>query len=380
MIDILYVLGGLGVGGTERQVSLILPALVQRGWNVEVALLGDEGVFSRPLHEAGIPVHRIETGPIPSIPKLRGLMRMRAQARALSVRLSAAPPTIVHCFLPTCCVVGDWAARQVQYAPIVMSRRSQSDRPSLHFGDKWLERRALRRASLVLGHSSWVLRELKDEGVAPERLRLVHNGVEIQPEFSAKERMSARASAGWRREEVVCLIVANLHPYKGHAYLMRGMAETMKAMPDWRLVFAGGGAADYTAQLSAMAAELGLVDRIEFLGQRNDVPRLLAGADIGILASDHEGFSNALLEYMAASLPVVATATGGNLDAVEEGRTGFLVPPASPIALGKAVAALVQDADLRGRFGVAGRRKIEAEFSLDACISGYENVYRSLLS
>lgn len=379
MTDVLYLLGSLDVGGTERQMSLVLPELARRGWAIEVMVLSGEGAFGEPLRAAGIPVGKVPFRPAPAIPRLRGFLNMRAQAAALARRLRSAPPKILHCFLPTCCVVGGWAARTAGFAPVAMSRRSQANRPSLHPGDKWLETRALRRADLVFGHSRWVLSDLQAEGIAPERLTLVHNGVAIGPQPDDALRAAVRAELGWAAEEVVGVVVANLHRYKGHGHLLRGVAAMMQGRTDWRLAFVGSGSAEYTNALRMQVAEAGLAQNVAFLGRRLDVPRILAAADIGLLPSDHEGFSNGLLEYMVAGLPVIATATGGNLDAVEDGRSGYLVPVADGDALGRAFASLVGDPGLRQQFGAASRAKVEAEFSLKACVSGYEAAYRALL-
>ncbi len=378
VIDILTLMGGLGVGGTERHLSLILPELARRGWRVEVALLADDGPFGDPLHAAGIAVRQVDCGRILPISKLRGLSILLGQARTLAHRLRTAPPRLLHCFLPSCCIVGSWAAGAAQFMPVIMSRRSQAKRPELFLGDKWLERRALRRANLVFGHSQWVLSELGAERIPLERLRLIHNGIPLTQPTSLGDRVAARQMAGWGEDEVVIVAVANLIPYKGHADLLHALAYTTTAIP-WRLILIGGGSAAAIDALRTMAASLSLGARVSILGQRDDVPKLLAGADIGVLASHHEGFSNAVLEYMAAGLPVVATATGGNLDAVEDGQTGLLIPVAEPLALATALTTLLEDASLRRRMGKAGRTRAEAKFSLEACVDAYEAAYRQVL-
>ena len=131
MIDVLYVMGGLGIGGTERHLSLVLPELARRGWRLEVALLVSDGPFGEPLRAAGIATTRIENPSLISIPKLRGLQSLMGQSHALSQRLRAAPPRMMHCYLPTSCIVGGWAAHQAGFRPVAMSRRSQASRPPL---------------------------------------------------------------------------------------------------------------------------------------------------------------------------------------------------------------------------------------------------------
>jgi len=377
MTDLLYLVGSLGVGGTERHLSLVLPELARRGWRIEVATLAGDGPFGDPLRAQGIPIRPVDSGRVIPLPKLRGLSVLHGQARALAHRLRSDPPRLLHCFLPSCCIVGGWAAHTTGFSPVAMSRRSQAARPSLFLGDKWLERRALRQAALVFGHSQWVLSELAAEGIAPERLRLIHNGIPLSSPPTAEARRSARLMAGWAEDEVVVAMVANLIPYKGHADLIMGIAGIAGR---WRLVLIGGGSESHVSELRARVSALSIEERVDFLGPRHDVAHLLAGADVGVLASHHEGFSNALLEYMAAGLPVVATATGGNLDTVEDGISGLLVPVGVPLALGEAVSRLLEDAPLRRLMGKAGRARVEAKFSLDACVDAYDAVYRGILT
>lgn len=379
MIDVLYLIGTLGIGGTERHLSIVLPELVRRGWRIEVALLAEDGPFGEPLRNSGVGITRLGTGPIMRIPKLSGLLHLHSMVQTLSKRLLTDPPKLLHCFLPTSCIVGGWAARAASFAPVAMSRRSQAIRPALFPGDKLLERSALRRADLVFAHSRAVLSELERDGVAPEHLRLVHNGIALAPPLTAAERKSTRAEEGWRDDEVIVIAVANLIQYKGHSDLLHGLAgAAANGLSGWRLVLVGDGSAQYLADLRALVKELEISDRVSFLGRRMDVSRVLAGADIGVLASHHEGFSNAVLEYMSAGLPVVVTATGGNLDAVEDGTTGILVPVAAPDAIGRALSQLILDTGSRNRMGTAGRLKVAREFSLDACVTQYEGAYLSL--
>jgi glycosyltransferase involved in cell wall biosynthesis len=131
--------------------------------------------------------------------------------------------------------------------------------------------------------------------------------------------------------------------------------------------------------LRQQAAALGLADNILWLGERTDAQDLLAVADIGVLPSHEEGFSNSLIEKMAHALPVVATRVGGNVDAVVDGTTGSLVPAGDPAALGAAIANLYEDSRLRANMGAAARLRVEQRFSLDACTGHYLNLYRGLM-
>lgn len=379
MTDILYFIGSFAMGGTERHLSLVLPALAKRGWSVEAIVAEGGGPFAKPLEAAGIPVRELPRSFTVPIPKVRGALALAQQALVLTSSLRCKPPRILHCFLPTCCQIGAMAAWRTGFSPVVMSRRSQAARPSLFPGDKTLEQWALKRADLVFGHSAVVVEELGADGVAADRLSLNHNGIDVSAfDAAAGNRDVTRLAEGWHPQEVVFAVVANLIPYKGHVDLLRAVITLPRDIP-WRLVLIGRGDRSYTRQLQELAVKAGIAHRVDFLGPRSDVSRLLNAADIGILPSHQEGFSNAILEYMAAGLPVIATATGGNFDAVAHNENGLLVQPAKPDELARAMASLLINSLLRERFGQTGRRRVEQLFSLDACVDRYEQAYQLLI-
>ena len=117
-----------------------------------------------------------------------------------------------------------------------------------------------------------------------------------------------------------------------------------------------------------------------WLGQRDDAPALLAAAGVGILCSHQEGFSNSILEGMAAGLPMLVTDVGGNAEAVVDGETGLVVPAHDPARLGAALASLAGDPAPRRAMGAAGRRRAAEHFSLDECVAAYERLYEGLLT
>jgi glycosyltransferase involved in cell wall biosynthesis len=120
--------------------------------------------------------------------------------------------------------------------------------------------------------------------------------------------------------------------------------------------------------------------RVALLGQRSDIPALLQGADLFLLASISEGISLTLLEAMAAGLPIVATAVGGNREVVVDGETGFLVPRRDPVAFAEAVCRLLSSQELRAQMGAAARRRAESHFDVRRMASRYQELYLRLLA
>ena len=139
------------------------------------------------------------------------------------------------------------------------------------------------------------------------------------------------------------MVIANLIPYKGHRELIEGLSHIERELPgDWRILLVGR---DHgiRAELEALSTTCGVSHRIRFLGQRSDIPALLAAADFGLLTSREEGFSNVILEGMAAGLAMIVTDVGGNAEAVVHGETGFVVPPRNPKAIGDAILELARN-------------------------------------
>jgi glycosyltransferase involved in cell wall biosynthesis len=131
--------------------------------------------------------------------------------------------------------------------------------------------------------------------------------------------------------------------------------------------------------LEQQASDIGIEGNVKLLGARNDIAALLADADIGVLASHEEGFANAILEAMAAGLPMIVTDVGGNAEAVVNGVTGLVVPPRDADALGQAILKLAQDARSRQNMGEEGYKRVERYFTIDRCVANYARLYAGLL-
>jgi starch synthase (maltosyl-transferring) len=148
--------------------------------------------------------------------------------------------------------------------------------------------------------------------------------------------------------------------------------------PDWHLILVGDGP-ERSSLLDRIAARPVLAERVHWLGRRDDVPGLLSAADVLVSASLWEGMPNVVLEAMAARLPVVATSVEGSEDLVTTGQTGWLVRPGDPGALADALLQAALDPNRRRQYGLAGRARVEAEFSLERMVRAYERVWAGLL-
>jgi len=171
---------------------------------------------------------------------------------------------------------------------------------------------------------------------------------------------------------VFCLAVGNLYPVKDHATLLRAAA----VLPEVHVAIAGRG--EEASRLRALARELGTAGRTHLLGVREDIENLLRAADLFAHPSRSEGLPLAILEAMAAGLPVVATRVGGVAEAVLDDETGYLVPPGDAEALRGALARVLQQSDRGAALGYAGRQRSIAEFSIETMAQRYQALYRCI--
>jgi glycosyltransferase involved in cell wall biosynthesis len=233
---------------------------------------------------------------------------------------------------------------------------------------RWIERlTGLFSADMTITVSEYDRQLAIRAGVLPaHRMVTVHNGM---PDVGA----SSRATPG--QSPVRLVMVARFGAQKDHPTLLKALAE-LQDLP-WELDLVGEG--PLTTQTQALAASLGIENRVHFLGQRMDVERILAGAQVCLLVTNWEGFPLAILEAMRAGLPVLASAVGGVGESVREGQTGFLVPAREVGPLRDRLRTLLTDPSLRSRMGAEGRAVYEREFTLDHTVTNTLAVYQAVL-
>ena len=220
---------------------------------------------------------------------------------------------------------------------------------------------------------------IADEGAPPQKIVTILNGVDFDRlKISSPDAPQKLRDEFAPQDEFLILQVSRLHPEKGHEFLFRALPLIKQ---QWkrpiRLLLAGAG--PFEAQYRRLVEELGLQEMVSFLGFRRDISDLMQAADVMVLPSVAEAFGLVLTEALYLGTPVIASRVGGIPEIISDGVDGFLVPPASPSELARAIIQLARDEELRAKLASAGREKVEHGFSFENMARSYENVYSQLL-
>jgi sugar transferase (PEP-CTERM/EpsH1 system associated) len=221
--------------------------------------------------------------------------------------------------------------------------------------------------------SHWLTEKVS---IPTRKVITIPNGVD-STRFSGIGRSEARRRLGILPDHVVVGTVGRLDPVKDQASLVKAFATLRPTRPAALLIIVGDGPC--RMELTNLVSDLGLGDRVLLLGERQDIPELMATMDVFVLPSIAEGMSNTVLEAMATGLPVVATRIGGNPELIEDGLTGRLVPPLEMAELASAIDGYLDDAHLRALHGKASRHRAVERFDLAVMARAYENLYDTVL-
>jgi len=380
--SLVFIVANLDVGGAENHVIQIALGLKKSFISPSVFAILNKGILAKDLERSGVPVTTpaVKTS-WNTLNKFQKVTRLIQAAVSLFFYLRKKRPDIVHLFLPMPYLLGGVVSLLAGVRVCVMSRRSLNYYQSKYFGIALIERLLHRRMSYVLGNSKAVLRDLRNEGVLENQLGLIYNGVNIPNKLCLGDRNKLREQIFVESTDLLIIMIANLIPYKGHNDLLYGLSKASTLLPhNWKLVCVGHDRHGIKNQLMSLSHELGIAESVHFLGGRNDVTSLLQASDIAVLCSHEEGFSNAILEAMAAGLASVVTDVGGNSEAIRDGVDGYVIQPYMPDDLGQAIARLLNDKCLRESMGMAARIRAETKFSAEVCVHGYEQLYRKLVT
>jgi L-malate glycosyltransferase len=382
---VLYVNQTADVSGAERSLLTLLGAL---GEAVEPAVACPDGELADELATAGIerlPIHGTQASfRLHPLHTSRGLVEIGRSALQVRRLVARRRPDLVH-------------ANTTRAALLALLARERSGPPTVAHIRDWapegrFSRTVLgtiaRRADAVLANSAYVAAQF--DGLPLRRpVSVVHNPVDL-----GRFDPAAADGAALRREldlpagAPVLSVVAQLTPWKGQDDAIRALAALRESGHDAVLCLAGSAKfaaagtqfdnAAYERCLHELVAELGLADRVRFLGERSDVPAVLAATDVLLMPSWREAFGRIAIEAMAMGVPVLATDVGGPAEIVRSGVDGLLAPPRDPARWARELAPLLESPELRARMGESARRRA-ADFSMQAHAAETLGIYRTLL-
>jgi glycosyltransferase involved in cell wall biosynthesis len=361
-----YVIDELEVGGTQRQVVEMSSGLMGRGWQVDVVVLTPILAMASEFQAVGVPVHLVPKQRMVDLPLILALRRF-FRRRGVGV---------VHAFSATAEFFGGVAARLSGCRFVASVRNFDEPLPALQAVSKRL---ACRLADVVVANSAAGGRRAVAAGVAPTgKLRVVPNGVRLAVPSAPHDRQAVRRSLGCAEDTCLILSVGRLVRAKGYDVTVDVARQVVAVQPRARFVIVGEG--PLRSVLARRIGDAGLTESVVLLGERTDVPSLLAAADVYLNTSVSEGMSNSVMEAMAAGLPVLASAVGGTPELIASGETGILFEPGDCLAAAEMLGQLIEGAALRRAVGARARAFVEGRLTTAAMLGKLESLYEALLT
>jgi glycosyltransferase involved in cell wall biosynthesis len=369
-IVLVYVIDNMGLGGTELNAVRTSERLNRERFELRIVCLSEDGPLTERYRALGVPVVNMPIRSFYGWSMFRSGLRFARYVHQTRAEIVHAHDVYSNIFV--------WVWARLGGARVVIaSRRWWNSLPSrkLRIGNRF----AFARASAVLANSEQVRDTVVREGVPANRVWTITNFADDGAfgVASHDERKLVRESWNASAAAVVIGCVARFHPVKDHVTLVRAFAHLRARHHDVFLVLVGDGPT--RPDVEALVSNLNLDSVVHFTGELNNRHNYHRGFDVSALSSRSEGFPNSLVEAMAAGNPVVATAVGGNSDAVLDGTTGFLVPPGDPKAFADALERLVVSPALRESAGQAGLLRARQMYSATHVLAGLEKMYLSLV-
>ena len=369
-VPVLHLVNRFWIGGAERQFVERL-RLHPPGFGAMVGCLELSGPMLDQVRSLGYePLLFPLKGSMLRANTVKQIARMAAMMREHGVRIVHATDFNTNLLA--------FAAGRLAGAKVIVSRVDLGHmREGFGRWHREAEKWNARHADLVIANADAV-REIciRDERCRPERVIVVRNGIDLA-RFDRLAAQPLQAPLPVGPDDVAVAAIGNLWPVKGHRTLVEAAALLRDVLPRVKFLCAGEG--PEREPLQRRIAELGLQNSVFLLGHRLDVPAILARVRAACLCSSAEGLSNALMEAMAARVPIVATAVGGNPELVRPGENGLLVPSGDPRSLADKLVELLGDGARAAGMGRQGRARVEAELTLSRMAEEYGAAYRRLL-
>jgi L-malate glycosyltransferase len=376
MINVLQLIGSFGEGGSERQALQLARLLLdQSRYNVHIACLDRKGALLNDAESLGF--REVPEFPLTSFYNSNTVRQLNRFSRYLTEH----GIRIVHTHDFYTNVFGMAGATLARVPARIASRRETLGWRTN--AQRFVERRAYNLAHAVVTNSEAARRQLIGEGVSSTKISTIHNGLSFdrvtpRTRLSRRELLSSFDMPDEPDSQIVTIIANLRHPVKNYPMFLRAARIVLDANPGTKFVIAGEG--ELMPSMRKLATELGIDGSVFFLGRCDRVGDLLAMSDICALSSTAEGFSNAILEYMAAAKPVVVTDVGGAREAVVDGVTGYLVPSNDHSGMAARIVFMLRNRDVSREMGERGRKTVRARFSCEAQLANTEELYDRIVA
>ena len=375
MTAVLQLVDSFNQGGSERQALQLTRLLAESGrFRVHLACLSAEGSLRATIED-------LDLGTIPAFPLTSFYDRNAViQVRRFVKYLKSSQIDILHTHDFYTNVFGMAAGALARLPVRIASMRETGGMRTA--SQKKVQRVAYSLAHHLVANCNAVRETLIADSISTERVTVIYNGLDLKRLAARNSRRETLSQLGLPVEESrarrFVTIVANMrHEVKDYPMFLRSARRVKEAVPESAFLLAGEG--ELRTTLHALAEDLGILDSVFFLGRCDNIAELLSISEVCVLTSKAEGFSNSILEYMAAGRPVVATNVGGAAEAIRDDETGYLVSPGDDELMASRLVALLRDPAKAQKMGDAGRRVVEEEFSCEAQLTRTEDLYQKLL-
>ena len=363
-MKILALQSGTRIGGTELMAFSTLSRFDHRNFEITVCFLCREGPLSDLYRAQGIKVLHLGNGV------------SFASTWRLWKFLTRTHFDLIEIYGLRVNVIGRLIGRLTGHRRMVTLQRSVDT--WRRFWHIWLDRLTSRWITLYVSNTQAAANRLQaTEKIHPSKIKVIENGINTSA-FDQTKKGLVRAELAIELTRPVVTCVANFKEVKGHRFLIDAIDAIRNQYPNICLWLVGDG--PLRPEIERQVNRLKLENVVMILGQRSDIPEILADTDIFVLTSLWEGMPNAVLEAMAGQLPVVATRVGGIPEMIVDGESGYLVPPGDPTAIVDALASLLDDPKHRHEMGNAGYLRVRSYFNIDAKVREFENTYQALIN
>lgn len=359
------------IAGSERNITQLLHGMDQTRFQVYVACY-HSGEVAQAMRAEGFQIYGLRLGGIYSIKGMKNIIFLRKLIRREKINLILTyheGSDFLGLVVSNLCGI-----------PIISNRRDMG------FKTRHPHRVAYglfgRYFDGIITVSNAVKNEVINRGWFKEgKVWSIHNGINAEEFANHFDAESIKRSIGMEVNKHVVGLIGNIKGIKGIRYFLEAASLICAENSDVEFVVIGydlNEAGNSMSDMKLFAKRMNIADKIHFLGGRNDIADLISMFDVAVISSLSEGFSNVLLEYMASGKPVVATDVGGNREAVIHGETGLLVPSENAHKLAEAITVFLDNKEMALKYGWAGRKRVEKEFTLKRMIGKYENIFEDV--